>query len=236
MTDISIFGLHLFTVLGALFILIGTLLIHSGNQLKNKSKIETLEGKIGTLTEDNQILSEKLTKTSLELNKSVMGDGFAIFGLVGRTEKSKYYGTLQSISDYNIYDLSLLVTDADKIRKCKTKNVNGKFIIDHDCFYENTKADKIPGIPTRSSHFPNYNLTTSEKRKHLEIKITTRNNRTVQHAVFEMTPSYCKQSYRLYQFNGKRWKLVDENNQLGLSNEYWSDHFYPMDNRKIDIL
>lgn len=237
MNDISIFGLHLFTILGALFILLGTLLIHGGNQLRSKIKIETLEDKIGNLTEDNQVLSNKLTQTSMELNKSVMGDGYAIFGLVGKTEKSQFYGTLLSISDYNIYDLSLLISDFDEIMKyCKTKNVGDNHIIDHDCYFKNTKADKIAGIPIRSSHFPNYNLTTTQKRKHLEIKITTRNNRTVQHSVFEMKKGVCLQSYRLYQHNGKIWELIQEINPLDLSKEYWVNHFYLMDNRKIDIL
>lgn len=76
---------------------------------ESKRNEKELKLSITNLEKDNYELSRKLTETTLELNKNIIGDGYALFGLFGQNE-TKFYGSLKSNSRYNIYDISSLVS------------------------------------------------------------------------------------------------------------------------------
>ena len=121
-------NLHLLTYLGGFLILLGTYLIHEGNQRNSATKTKELETKIDTLTNDNLKLSSKLTETTLQLNDKITG---------GNSFPSFFY----TLKPYSTDDLVVMI------------KVHGDNPI-YDCsighyFVENEIANKTKKIETK---------------------------------------------------------------------------------------
>lgn len=200
------------------------------NNIENlKTKNTELSGKVEDLIEDN-------FKLSREITKNVLGEGFAVFGLMGENENNRYYGTLKSNSAYPIYDISILVTDFDKAINCKHIKNENEFIFDQECFFKNTFSENINNLAPRMSSFPKFNLETELKRKNIEIKFISRNSNILQQSVFDLKKGHCEQSYRIYKIENNNLELLKEVNPLNLPKSYWSKNFFPAQNRKIGIV
>lgn len=121
-------NLHLLTYLGGIMILLGTYLIHEGNQRKTASKTKALTEKIDTLTNDNLRLSSKLTETTLQLNDKITGgNSFPSFRYMLKPySKEELIVMIQVHGDNPLYDCSIghyfVDNDlANGIKKTETK-------------------------------------------------------------------------------------------------------------------
>ena len=188
-------------------------------------KNDGLNIKISKLIEDNYTLSREVAKNSL-------GDGYAIFGVLGQKKQGKYYCQLKSKSEYPIYDIHLLVTDFDKAINCKSKFVGDNFLFDDECFFKNTSTFRLGTLAPGMRTFVDYNFNSSSKYKNIEIKFVSRSTNILQQSVFELKQGICEQSYRIYEIENN-FKLIEENNELNLPDKYWEDNFFPVQNRKL---
>jgi hypothetical protein len=196
---------------------------------------DTLNYQIQQLQSENFLLSTQLTNTSLELNKNVLGSGLPIFELYGHTKSGFYYGNIKNESKYPMYDIYSIVTNWNEAIKCESSSENNLVVIDHDCFFRNSTEFKIQTIPPSSSHIIQENFNYQDKTIHLEIKTSSRNIKTVQQSVIWLRKNRCPQSYKIYTFKKDSWVLIESKSELKLSETYWSDHFPPLNNRKLRI-
>lgn len=194
-----------------------------------KKENADLNNKISRLIEDNFSLSRELTK-------NVLGDGFAIFGVVGQKKPGNYYCQLTSVSEYPIYDISLLITDFESAIKCKNKRIGDDFIFDDECFYKSSYEFSFNTLAPKMRKFVDHNFISREKYKNMEIKISSRKVNILQQSVFELKPGPCRQSYRIYKIDNGAIKLIIEKNELNLPDTYWLENFFPIQNRKLSIL
>ncbi len=179
-----------------------------------------------------EVLSDRdLKNKENELNKYVLGEGYAIFYVFGRNTAGEYFGGIKSQSKYPLYDISLLVTDFDEAIKCKTSSDGNNFFFDQDCYFESSTNVKTNTLPLGLLSYVEYYFKSTSEFKNLEIIFTSRNNRILQQAVYKLQKGSCPVSFRIYKFEEGGLKLIKTNNDLGLVNSYWDKNFYPVQNR-----
>ncbi|MCY7358811.1 MAG: hypothetical protein LH609_15405 [Rudanella sp.] len=202
-----------------------------------KSVQDSLNNKISSLIKDNYELSKSLTNNTLQTNRYVLGDGYAVFILIGRAQSNQYFGIVESLSNYPIYDLSVSVTDFDETIKCRSNYVGKTFMIEQDCFLKNTKDNSVNILRPRNYSPFIYEVNSTEKYKKLEVKIYTRNTNILQQIIFKLQKGHCPQSYRTYQYLTKSdsFKLIKSDNKLNISDREWTQSFMPINRRMLGI-
>jgi len=211
---------------------------HENDSLNNNLNHtrDTLENRISSLENDNYKLSTQLSKSTIELNKDILGEGYGIFEVYGNNTESDYYCGLLSNNKYALYDISLLVTDFDEAIKCRTSREGNKFMVDQNCYFKNSTNVKSNTLPPYLVNFVDYSFHSNSKFKNLEIIFTSRNSHILQQAVYKLQEGTCPQSFRIYKIEDKKMTLLKSYNNLKLKNSYWSTHFYPVQNRSLGIL
>lgn len=181
-----------------------------------------------------EVLSSRdLKNKEEELNKYILGEGYAVFNIYGGSKQGEYTGLLESKSKYPIYDVSLLVTDFDEAIKCKTSLDGEEFYFDTDCYFDNSTNVEGKTIPPGIAAFLVYSLNSPSEFKNLEIKLTSRSTSTLQQAVYKLQSGICPQSYRIYKIEKGTLTLIIVKNDLGLPDSYWNKNFYPVQNRNL---
>lgn len=215
---------------------IGTLTQKNNSLTNNLNQTrDTLKNKIQSLERDNYELSIQLTKSSIELNKNILGEGYATFEVRGSSSPGQYYGGIRSTSKYPLYDVSLLITDFDEAIKCRTTQEGKRFMFDEDCFYKNSTNVKSNTLPPNVLNFVDYNFKSNLEYKNLEIILTTRSVHILQQAVYKLQKGICPVSYRIYEISKTKMKLIKSYHELNLPASYWAKNFYPVENRTSGI-
>ncbi len=149
--------------------------------------------------------------------------------------KRYYYGGLQSLTDYPLHDVKLLITDADSMKMCDNKFIRGRLILNGECYFKHSSETTPKNLPPHSLTFNEYTFKSKANFKRLEIKTTSRNSSLLQQAIFKLMLGSCTASYRIYLLKGEEATLIKNVNELGILDSEWNDFFLPVKNRGINL-
>ncbi|MEL1243626.1 hypothetical protein AAEO56_05090 [Flavobacterium sp. DGU11] len=151
---------------------------------------------------------------------------------LGILDKNHNYIELHNMSNYPIHDLNLEFYYPDLIRKkCPPKSINGRLIYDEECLKTTsvtyTRTFNIP--PQSAIVLTEMPLVVGQGINNLEVKIITRKTRELLQLVVMKQGDKITSQCRTYELDSKGHKLIRTDiNQLELPENYWNQHFYPI--------
>ena len=127
-------NLHWITILGIVIILIGTVMVHEGNQLKTKKKTEELNKKLDKsnilvkgLQQDNLDLLDKLRNSTIYLNNRMTGGGsYPVFNYSLKPFSKNMWNVYLKVEGENpLYNTKIQHTFIDHLQKKKKMGAKG---------------------------------------------------------------------------------------------------------------
>lgn len=187
-----------------------------------KEANEELKNKTDELLEANRKIHE-LTNETL---KVALGSGYLELKL-NKLNSHDYQFITMNNSNYTIYDASIDLIDFDMLIKCPQKRGNGIVSISEKCLLQaSTKGGKTNVLPNTDKKIGS-KIQFSNRFRHFSAKVHSRNSTTMRLCVFERKDNGAiKMAYRLYLIKSYGFEMIEEKDEIGLSEEHWKKYFF----------
>ncbi|SMG23536.1 hypothetical protein SAMN03080602_01456 [Arenibacter troitsensis] len=180
------------------------------------------------LSADNAKLSHQLTNTTLKLNESVIGSGDLEVHLT-TNDNNEFKFKFVNNSDLPVFNTIITIQNYNEIIKCEVLNETPNHIhIKKSCYDGNFNTWNGIAFNPKSSFVDDVNLhPITNDYMNYSIIIQSRKKYIVHNVVIKKIKGQIRMSNRIYDLvNDTEMVLISENDDLGLSPNFWKENFH----------